>query len=578
MHDIVYRLSTTTKKHTKIDLRAGLFLARGGQGSIYECGGSIYKIYHDPLEMIPLSKFEELQVLQRSNIIKPEDLILDADGKRIGFVMKKAEGFPLCRLFVSSFKDDNNITDDVLNRFFELIRDTIKYIHSNKCLQIDGNELSYVIDKYLKTVYFIDVDSYYTPSHRDLTYIKMAVKDFHTKGYSELTDWFTFAVVMCWMYLGIHPFKGRHPKFKTKGPDALKNRMLANVSIFHKDVRAKDTVFQNMERIPTNYRDWFIDLFEKGKRTPPPGLPGTIKQVVPKSWNVQSSTENFNITFYKDFEGNIIHFSKQLGVEIVKTKSDGGYNLYIDSKFESRKDNKTKEYVVIEPFSMKYITIQQSLGEPKWIGVLHDTLSIGSNMCDMCLYENSVYVVSRGLLREVQIKQFSNSSIESVYPTRINIMENSTLYDGFLSSIGLRRTILYFPVPGHGFTVKIIPELDNYTIINGKYDHGVCQIVAKKDDTYDKLIIRITKDGTYDIRIINNVDIDSINFVTLDNGICASFSDEHTIELFRNKPGLQDIRSITDNNIDLSMRLWKDGNRLLYSKGNNLYIIKTKRK
>jgi len=66
-----------------------------------------------------------------------------------------------------------------------------------------------------KTPIFLDVDSYQTPSfHADA--LMESVRDplIQNNKFTELSDWYSFGIVVFQMYIGIHPFKGRHPNFK----------------------------------------------------------------------------------------------------------------------------------------------------------------------------------------------------------------------------------------------------------------------------------------------------------------------------------------------------------------------------
>ena len=62
-----------------------------------------------------------------------------------------------------------------------------------------------------------------------------SVRDRHAAGWNEGTDWFSFALVSFQMFVGIHPYKGKHPALKT-----LDERMAQNVSVLHpRRVRAR---------------------------------------------------------------------------------------------------------------------------------------------------------------------------------------------------------------------------------------------------------------------------------------------------------------------------------------------------
>jgi len=60
------------------------FIAKGGEGEVYGQGRTIYKIYINPLKMIPEAKIRELQEIDHHDVLKPQDILLDAQNKPIG--------------------------------------------------------------------------------------------------------------------------------------------------------------------------------------------------------------------------------------------------------------------------------------------------------------------------------------------------------------------------------------------------------------------------------------------------------------------------------------------------------------
>ena len=573
-------------KKTRLDINSSNLIAHGGQGLLFSTGNNVYKIYHNPLEIISTDKIKKLAILQRNTIIKPECTIFDVNDTPVGFIMKKAYGVPLCKLFVEKFKTDNNITDRDIENIVKIIVDTTKYIHSKRILIVDGNELSYIVKDGCKQVYFIDVDSYQFKNHIDQTYyLKWSIKDFHSKTLSELTDWFSAAVVIFWLYAGVHPFKGKHPDFKLKGPEGLKARMVKNVSVFNKDVKIAESFRNRIKQIPKNYKEWFIKMFEKGQRLPPPGLPLQVQIIATIQKDIIGGTGNFDIVLFKDLrsKNEISYFGRQFNVEVLEMSNKRFVDTYIDGKVRFSRDR------YLNP-EKSFVTIGSDRLNPFLVNVINSDVvanNINTNneltihAYGSFIYENSIYLQQPCFLLELKIiKPFNAEFGTTSFPNKLQILSKSSQsLNGFLYFIGLGQTILVLPIPGHGFISKQVNELNDYTIVDGKYDNGVCQIIGKKNDLYDKIIIRIVRDGTYDIRIVEDVGIDSINFVTLNTGICASFSDVNTLELFHNRPGTQNVKSITDNAIDSSsMKLWKDGSRLLFSQGDKLYVIKTRRK
>lgn len=570
-------------KNKTIVLTNDDFVEAGGEGKVYRYGDKVCKIYINTDHMIPEGKVVELGELTKPNIIKPEDILIDDSGKPVGITMKFASGYPLTEFFTNGFRSDNNISDTVIQDIVNIIINTITFIHNKKCLIVDGNELAYIVNKIFKEVFFIDVDSYQTPSFKPNA-IHPNTRDIHSSTYSTLTDWFGAAIVICWLYVGVHPYKGKHPNYKKKGEEGMLERMRDNISIFNKGVKISSKS-RGINCIPDNYKGWFIDLFEKGKRCPPPGLPGRVI-ITPVYTSKISGTNNFDIILLKEFSGEILSYRKIFGLNVVTTRKESNqesrYTNYINEKRLST--NETNKDILISKISTTPVFVHEDNGKFNFISSSNMGESYGYHFgSSKFILENTMYVKNGGDLISIDLMETKfgeNSKINAAISNSWNVMpHSSTMMDGFLYQKALGKQFLYIPVPSKNQCMIVkIPELDGYRIISGKYDNKVCMLIGRKRSTYNKIILRFNDYfSIYDCRIIEDVDIDSINFVVLDSCVCASIEDNNTLELFRNVPNDSDLKSIQDPAIKSSMRLWKDGTRLSFSDGNKLYSIKMRK-
>ena len=212
-----------------IQLNKNNFVASGGEGSIYTHSGTALKIYSNPKDVIPYAKIQELSAITNFNVIKPEKLVLGSHNIPIGYTMKHVSNtYALCQLFPKAFRDREGLTTEVVLKLVQRMQSTITDMHKIKGLLIvDLNEMNFLVDKKFKEVYFIDVDSYKT-EHFPPTAIAEAIRDYHSNSFNHLTDWFSFAILSFQMFVGIHPYKGKHPSIK-----GIKDRMLANIPVFH---------------------------------------------------------------------------------------------------------------------------------------------------------------------------------------------------------------------------------------------------------------------------------------------------------------------------------------------------------
>lgn len=546
------------------------YVADGGEGRIYAQKNVVYKIYLDRSNMIPEAKIAELAELDRANIIRPKNILLDEKNHVIGFTMDRVDGTELCRLFNTVFLKSNNVAPDMLLKLVEKMQETTQFIHDKECLVVDGNEMNYLVDNAdYAFPYFIDVNSYQTRNF-PASAINIVFADPHAKTFSILSDWFTFAIVACKLFVGIHPYKGKHPNY---GKRDLLKRMKDNVSIFNPET-SLPVAARDFSHIPTAYYDWFVKLFEKGDRLPPPGVAGLLK-VVQVTAELVQSTGNFTIKLLRKYDQDILKHTAVHGKHVVITKNA----LHID---RTRYDLKQFRGEVV--FTPKSLTpLISGIREKDGMLVISD---MNGNVLDLTLkvsrksfvVDNTIYAVHKGDLTEIAIREINNRPIASVSNVWKIMPKSSVRYDGLIYQSVLGKSYLVIPYHNVGKSycaIQAIPELDEYRIVDGKHDQRVCMLVGYKDDTYHRIIIRFDETyHKYDVRVIEDIDYPAINFVTLDSGIVVSIDEHAVVEVFSNKVGSSKVKRIEDPDIKDEMILSKDGTNVLFYTGNALYSLK----
>jgi len=553
----------------EVNLTQNDFVSKGGEGSIFKKGRISYKIYEDPKKMIPEAKINELQLIKPKNVIKPKDIILDRKNTIVGFTMDWVDGIPLCKLFTNDFRNKKGITENSTLELVENIKLTIHEIHKAKCLEVDGNELNYLVDnKKFTFPFFIDVNSYKTPSF-PATAIMPSIRDWRSKTFSELTDWFSFAIIACQLFIGIHPFKGRHPNYKKND---TKTRLMNNISIFNNKVRVPAPT-RDFSLIPTKYMAWFIELFNNGRRIEPPELPGTIVVAHVKVKLIQS-TNNFEISFIKEYDDEIFYHSTICGTPITKTKRKlfiGNRDYKVEQEVEVlfTPKNLTPILVKIEQEKLKL----KSLSGEK---VIPPDLSCQ----DLMIINNILYIRNNGSLLELNFNEGS-ASIRVALKNNWKIMPNSSIvFSGVVYQNVLGKPYLVIPIPKTGLSscvIKEIPEIEDHKVIEAKHDLGVCVLVTYKEGIYYQIVLKFDeKYEKYTCRFIKDISTHSTNFVTLENGIVILMNDD-ILEIFSRDLSKTDVKAFDDPDIDSTMSLCKDGVEVRFFKGNKLYKIKMKK-
>ena len=555
----------------QVDLNQNDFVTEGGEGKIFSKGNVVYKIYSDLKKMIPSSKIQELSILDLPNIIRPKDILLDQKNQISGFTMDLVHGIPLCKLFTNDFRNNNKVQPTSINKLVENMINTIVFIHDKKCLLVDGNEMNYLVDKKTFEIpYFIDVNSYQTPSF-PATVIMSSIRDWSSPTFNKLTDWFSFAIVSCQLFIGIHPFKGKHPKYK---PNQMEDRMKANISVFNKDVHVPATC-RDFSYIPDDFQNWFIDLFEKGVRVPPPKVTGllNIKQI---KVNIVQTTNHFEIQFVSDFKDEIIKVKFYNGVRCVTTTEKIWINK-TDSSITSPDVDVVLTNKMLDPILVKIEKGFLALFNFKKKEFI--TSQIGCT--EKIIIDNTIYVRYEGNLIEVTLNEFGDKIIPSVKHVWNIMPKSSQFLKGMIYQNVLGKAYLVIPKPevskNSSCQILYIPELNGYRIMNGKYENKVCMITGYQNNIYSKIILRFDDSGKYDCRIIDDVDPNIINFIVLDNGLCISINDDDSIELFSRSLKVTKIDCIKDHDINSSMILCNDGMKVLFYKNNELYSMSMKK-
>lgn len=569
--DITVRLLTAnkTEKLTQQDFRG-----QGGQASVYVKGQVAYKIYLDKNFVIPTQKFKELAVLQRPEIVRPMDMLLDAAGVPIGYAMRYIDDtICLSQTFPKAFRDRTSFTPAHAAHLVQKMREITQYIHDQGILIVDGNENNYLVkNKDFADIFFIDVDSYQTANYPAQAILD-TVRDRHMKSahFTKDTDWFTFAVVAFMTFIGIHPFKGKHPKLKT-----LDERMKANISALNKDVILPPVV-QPFSVIPAAYRDWFEQVFEKGVRCPPPdwidsktiiqapklkltvqGVTLDISEVLDASDNILWHVDGFTLThtgLYNEVQKQIDTFSgDQMFVATTGNKNHIAFNLAGPKMHDSH-----------WKVGAWHVEQQRKLTCDLWA----DELAMAGGRV---LFRRGDGVF------EITTAEMGTGATANVLigaQRLANVLPNSTtLYDGMAiqNMLGSVYTSL-FPSSKKHFQLHT-PQFEGARVMSARYENKVAVVIFQRRGQFKRAILRFSADyQQYDYR---EYDIDLAvepNFTVLDNGLCVSMVEDGLLLLFPNLINSDNVKVLRDNAIDLSFRLFHNGQVLMASRDNILYKL-----
>lgn len=554
-------LNTLNLKDLK--LNKNNFVAQGGEGQIYRDNDIVYKIYHDLKKAMPLLKIQELSKITDKNVIIPLKIVANDKKEIVGYSMKYLKDtYSMCQYFTKAFKDRNKISLETTINLIKNAQKTINNIHSKDILIVDLNELNLLLDYNFKEIYFIDTDSYQTP-HFPATAIMDSIKDRHSKNFSEMTDWFSFGVITYQMFIGIHPFKGTHPKIKT-----MEERMLKNVPAFHPDVSIPKVCYP-FNSIPEAYREWYRAIFLKGERVSPP----TDAVVIISPLNIQSiikGNDKFEITELFKYNNKIVKFYSYCRNNVCFMKNnDISVNNYIINKDYSNFSVTPNNKIILSKICNEKL-------------VLFDITNKIDLQCDIFAEEimyldGRIYIKQKNKISEITYIELPNKIIPvATEVTTVN--ESSTkFYDGVILQDILGSCVAcIFPQSKTAYQIKI-KEVIGYKIVDAKYLNKVLIIIANKNGKYVKFIFRMNEFfNEYSVRKIDDIIYSGINFTVSKNGVTVHITEEEKVEMFSNKYNDDNIVTIEDTVISGDMILSSDENNVLFYKENSVYKIKVK--
>lgn len=545
------------------------FVASGGEGSVYRKGDIGFKIYHDASKMIPIAKIDELSILGHPCINKPQDILLDEKHRPIGYTTRflKDTHF-LCQLFTKAFKDREGVTAVTVLELIEKLQALVAHCHSKGILIVDLNETNFLVAEKYDQIFAIDCDSYQTKSF-PCPVLMDSIRDRHASDTSngknsysptQGTDWFSFGILSFQMMIGIHPFRGGHPKLKT-----LDERMLKNVSVLNKDVKMPPVCYP-FSVIPDAYLSWYKAVFEKGERIAPPS---SLQPVVFVAAQVKIAGSNkFIIKKLQHFPEDIVHFDNAARLVVTTMGVYNGKSLDAFSK---------PPVLGVTPKGAVFAaTIEQ--GKVSLTNLTRGTpIKIDRPAEQIMTYNGRLYARHDEYVYEVGFLETGQDVITDPQ-RRVSILANATrMFSGVVVQdlIGACY-ISVFPNPEQSQQIHI-KELDGYRIIDAKYDTEVFMAIAFKNGQYDKFVFRIDSDSMdYDARTEKDVGAIALNFVALETGRCIDLNHRDEIELFSTKMGSKSTAVFQDPAISGDMRLFKKGTQVLFSKREELYSIEVK--
>jgi len=511
----------------KVNLTDNDYLTQGGEGIIYIKNNAVFKIAHNTSNLIHEDKIAELQVLSDvDNVVIPSKPVYDHKShKHIGYVMKYLSNTEsLCKLFTGNFRKKHNITPQNIVSIINNMQTTLTEIHKRGILVGDYNDMNILMGDKLTRPYHIDVDSFQTPSFKG-TAIMASVQDYSVPmgEFTELTDWYSFAVVSFNLYAMIHPLKGKHPKFKMNDFEA---RQKHNISVFDKAVTVPK--FVNMSGIPKAHLEWYKEVFANGDRSIPPFSDGKINYSVMQKV-VTDVNSDIIATLIMTLPGTIIDYRYVHGNTYMLTTNgfyqgeiqlmnfsmsiDDGYIMSIDNKF----------LFVIEYDNNVYVYDENKTLIHKFDNINYKSYMVAND----CLY----IMLESGLV-QYSFEYFGKFIMISTPISTINI-NAAKVFDGVVIQEMYGKYKAIIPYMYTKCSTVDLKELKTNLIHDAKIV-GKWLFVLANDKGQIKLHKFLFNDSftKYEHKSVDDVSMRNINATIMPNDMVVFNTDDETIELF----------------------------------------------
>lgn len=271
-----------------VDVDISKEINRGGEGAIYEYPHrptEVIKVYHTT-GSISTKVLSELMQLP-NNFIKPLELFYDKQKRIKGLSMKYLDTHSLTLLsniFSKAAALKGGFTDKIKELIYANLCTNVLQAHNVGIIVGDLNPYNIFVNN-KGDVYFIDVDSFQTPSRHHSGTMLPEIRDWIFPNVTEKSDYFAAAIMTFQLFTHVHPYKGMHKSVKS-----LEERMIKRMSLLSND---KDIV------VPSFYEPFvgavnseFYDIFQKDKRFLPKVGNAVMQQVTRlPTMQIQTVTE-----------------------------------------------------------------------------------------------------------------------------------------------------------------------------------------------------------------------------------------------------------------------------------------------
>jgi len=557
----------------KIVLHASDHIATGGEGSTYRKGQTVVKIYTDPSLMQRdnmVGKIKRLSQIVHPSIVAPQGIVTER-GKPVGYYMAYVQGEGLSRVFTNTFWKREGFTKQHAITLVEKMRDTVHYAHGAGAILVDANEMNWLVTGPSSSLdpRVIDVDSWAIEQWRP-TVIMPSIRDWHTKGFNELTDWFAWGIVTFQIFTGIHPYKGTLAGYK-RGD--LEGRMKANASVFMQGVKLNNAV-RDFSMIPGPLHDWYVALFHTGERSCPPsarergvavfsaghrmrrvsGATGTL--VAEKVYDREDVTQVFPCGVIRTQSGKVIDVRTMR--ELMRTTALSCEVIRVnDGWLIAETHAQGLQFHFVHEVSLHVVDVYSAVSGRA-----------------MMRYGNRLFIITDRGLTEVAFQNFARPVIVAGMSWQV-MAQSTTWFDGVGVQDAFGATYAIMPFGEKACAHVRVPELDALRIITASAGErfGVFVGIDAKG-LYQCFTLTFTKGyKSYSVQksVVDQVDL---NVTILPKGVTARIVEDGKLDII--VPSQNVVKTVEDTFIRSDMILTRMGDSVYVIKDGALWSLRMK--
>lgn len=550
------------------------YVTSGGEGHVYRIKNTIVKLYIDPGKMvhehIP-DKIRTLSAIRHPYIITPQGMVTDQADKPIGFHMKAVDGEPLTRLFTNSFRNQFGFTDENASKLVEGMREVVRTAHAHQAIMVDPNEMNWLAvlsGSDGPEPRAIDVDSWAIGSWPPRA-VMLSIRDWHTQGFTELSDWFAWGIVTFQIYTGIHPYQGGLSGYKR---DELERRMRENASVFHADIRLNRAV-RDFGCIPSRLLEWYEAIFHRGERSVPPS-----------PYDVGGRTPKAAITkrVLLGQAGRVSHDALYRGTDRAVRIFPDGATLLRSGRLIALRDGSLIGSGVRPDAEVVRKDDGWLVGEKTRTGVQLRFLKNGTEeqldypiSCHgIFRFENRLFLTGERGITEIALTKLGRTVV-SAGKTWSTMPKATTWYEGVGVQDAFGAVFLILPFGEKSCAHVRARELDGKKVVAGRAGERYVKLVIIDDGgTYRKY------EFAFDARYVNysfwegSSEQAESNVAILPRGVCATIEKDGELTIFVPRNG--DVRQIPDGGVSTDMTLFRWGEQVVYIRDGSVWRMKLK--